>query len=338
MVRFLWRGVRRIVPYFAVLRSLFRRGTNTLRVWPEGSIEPGASVAIFVHFDRRGALAEHVVNYVRALRHSGFSVVFVTNSGKQFRPEALATLQPLCSCIVVRRNIGYDFGAIHDALEVLGLPRPETERLLIANDSVYGPFVALPGVLERMDFEEADLWGATESWQRRYHLQSYFLLAGRRALTSEAWHKFWKRVRQVSSKDWVVAHYEVGLTQRLLRAGLRCSAVWGYHDLLEQVAMPAGNDEEAEPESSDPFRRMRIQAVRRVREAAARQVPLNPTADLWRQLLLSGFPFLKMELLHSNPTEVPDVADWRRVLADLPGADVAVIERDLRRRLRHRAP
>ncbi|HEY1933312.1 MAG TPA: rhamnan synthesis F family protein [Acetobacteraceae bacterium] len=330
--------MRRIAPYFAVLRSLFRLGTNTLRVWPDGPLELANSVAIFVHFDRRGALAEHVINYVRALRDSGFSVVFVTNSGKRFRPDALATLQPLCSGIIVRRNVGYDFGAIHDALELLGLPRPETERLLIANDSVYGPFAALDRVIERTDFEVADLWGATESWQRRYHLQSYFLLAGRRALTSEAWRKFWNRVRQVSSKDWVVAHYEVGLTQRMLRAGLRCSAIWGYHDLLEQVAMPVETDEDAEPESSDPFRLMRVQAFRRLRSAAAHQVPLNPTADLWRQLLLAGFPFLKMELLLSNATDVPDIADWRGVLADLPGADVAVIERDLRRKLRHRAP
>lgn len=337
LARFLWRCVRRILPYFALVRSVFRSSSHIQRVWPEGPIALGSSVAVFVHFDRRGQVPEHMLNYVRAIRHCGFSVVVVSNSGRRFRPEALAALQPLCSAVIVRRNVGYDFGAIRDALEHLALPRAETERLLIANDSVYGPFVALNSVIDRMDLAAADLWGATDSWQRRYHLQSFFLLAGPRVLTSDAWRQFWRQVRQVSSKDWVVKHYEVGLTQRMLRAGMRCAALWCYQDLLGGVGVQGPSDDDAD-NSSDPFRLMRTQAVQRVRGAAASQIPLNPTADLWRQLLLSGFPFIKMELLHSNPTDVPDVADWRSVLRELPGADLPVIERDLQRRLRGRAP
>ena len=88
----------------------------------------------------------------------------------------------------------------------------------------------------------------------------------------------------------------------------------------------------------DPLERARIQAQERIRRAAAHLVPLNPTADLWRQLLLGGFPFIKVELLRKNPTAVPDVADWRSVVADLTGADVTMIERDLQLKLRHRAP
>ena len=61
----------------------------------------------------------------------------------------------------------------------LGLPAADTECLVIANDSVYGPFGPLGPLLSRMDFGAADAWGMTETWQIRYHLQSYFVAFGR---------------------------------------------------------------------------------------------------------------------------------------------------------------
>jgi hypothetical protein len=329
---------RSFYPYLAYGRSFLRRQRQVVQVWPEGGIELGERVALFIHFDRRERLAEHVVAYVRALHKIGFSVVFITNTGRLHR-DSLSTLRPFCRAVVVRRNVGYDFGAIREALDLLDLPREETEQLLIANDSVYGPLLPIDDMLARVDFEKADLWGPTESWQYRYHLQSYFLLAGRKALISPAWQAFWRSVRQVSSKQWVISRYEVGLTQHLLKAGLRCRPLWGYHELLGQ-AVDTSVPNEADTSVSDPLEQMRVKAIQRIRAAAANGTPLNPTSDLWRYLLLAGCPFLKVEMLRKNPTEVPDIADWRSVVAGLPGGDVGMIERDLQlqTRMRNHAP
>ncbi len=314
-------------PYLSYARSFLRGRRQIRRVWPEGRIELGASVALFTHFDPRQKLADHVVAYVRALHGVGFSVVFITNSG-DLHADSLVALQPYCRAVIIRRNIGYDFGAVREVLDLLELPRAETERLLIANDSVYGPLTPIADMVARINFDEADVWAPTESWQYRYHLQSYFLLAGRQAITSPAWRAFWRGVRQVSSKQWVIAKYEVGLTQKLLKAGLRCRPLWPYYELLDQTAAIPTSDGTTGP-VMDPIEQMRIKATHRIRSAAAGGVPLNPTAELWRQLLLAGFPFLKVELLRKNPTEVPDIIDWRSVLTDLPAADIAIIERDL---------
>jgi hypothetical protein len=327
-----------VVPYLSYARSFLRRPRNVVRRWPEGRIELGGSVALFTHFDRRERLADHVIAYVRELYGLGFSVVFVSNS-ERLSEDGLAKLQPYCRAVIVRRNVGYDFGAIREVLDLLKLPRQDTERLLIANDSVYGPLLPIADMIARADFEEADLWGTTESWQYRYHLQSFFLLAGRRAINSRAWKEFWQGVRQVSSKQWVIARYEVGLTQTLLKAGLRCRPLWSYHQLLDQTEhkyIP----KEVDASTLDPLELMRIRASQRIRAAAAHGVALNPTSDLWRQLLLAGFPFIKVELLRKNPTGVPDIADWRSVVARLPHGDVAMIERDLQLQwsMRNRAP
>jgi lipopolysaccharide biosynthesis protein len=249
----------------------------------------------------------------------------------------MAALQKLCAGILIRRNIGYDFAAWREGLDYLKLPRGNTDMLLIANDSVYGPLRPLDPILAQIDFDAAELWGATESWQTRYHLQSYFLLAGRRALTSEAWRRFWQNVRPVQSKQWVIRHYEVGLSQALIRGGMRCAAIWKYTDLIGDVdpALVGGDDDAL---ANDPSLTARRSHAGRIRQGAVSRRPLNPTSDLWRQLLRTGYPFLKRELLRENPTGVLDIAEWRDEVRDKLGAGTELIEADLKEVLRDRAP
>lgn len=316
--------------------SYFRSTRQTVFAWPEGTIKLGKRVALFSHFDRRGQVHEHVLHYVRALAASGLSVVFVTNAGK-LQPEALARLKEVCAGILIRRNIGYDFGGWKEALERLGLPRADTEMVLLANDSVYGPLRDLGDIFAAIDFDQADIWGLTESWQTLYHLQSYFLAAGPRVLASPAWRTFWAEVRPIPFKHVLIRRYEIGLTRALIRAGFHCGAVWPYSRLVaDAVAQPLvkdGNDKEGD---FDPLVHMRLTRARWLRGTVANAVPLNPTNDLWRELLRTGFPFLKRELLRDNPTNVSDLYDWREVALQL-GIDITLIENDLKRTLRNRA-
>jgi hypothetical protein len=331
-----WFGY--IEPQISVAASFGRSADQLIEPAPQLDQPLGPKVALFVHFDAAGAVRDHVLHYINALKDAGYAVAFVTNSGK-LRPDARAALAPLCAAILVRRNVGYDFGAMREGVLRLGLPRADTEQVLIVNDSVYGPLRPLDDLLSRIDFSVADVWGCTESWQRRYHLQSYFLAFGPRAMRSPAWASFWKSVRPVQSKDWIIRTYEVGLTQHFLRAGLSCRAIWPYADLVKLVDPEwlAVTDEEAE-QTGDPIVLMRKNHARHIRDCAVLRRPLNPTSDLWRQLLLSGYPFLKRELLRSNPTNVNDVTDWREVVRTEAGLDPTLIERDLQRALKNVAP
>lgn len=333
--RYGWRLTRYgLIPRLASYAGPLRSPRQLISAWPAGDIALGPEVAIFVHFDRAGVVREHVLHYVRALAEAGLSVVFATNSGR-LRPDSMEALQRLCAGVLIRRNIGYDFGAWREALERLGLPRAETEMLVIANDSLYGPLCPLRTIIERIDLTEAEIWGLTESWQRRYHLQSYFLAFSRAALESEAWRRFWADIQPVPSKHWVIRTYEVGLTQALLRGGLRARALWPYEPLLREAELREGREAQ---EGDDPMHEARRRHARRIRDAAVGRIPLNPTSDLWRQLLRAGYPFLKRELLRDNPTRVLDVADWREVAQAAFAADTGPIERDLQRTLRDRAP
>jgi hypothetical protein len=197
--------------------------------------------------------------------------------------------------VIIRRNVGYDFAAWRDALAVTALPKAETRLLVLVNDSMYGPFTPLKAVFDRFDFSKADIWGLTDSWQHRFHLQSYFLAFGPRALAHDSFSAFWRSVLNVRSKWAVIRHYEIGLANFFMRAGLRCKAAWPYVGLVEGVRQTYRTTAEKEEDATadrDPYLGIAEEAEARILRAAARRVPMNPTNELWRQLIAMRFPFL----------------------------------------------
>lgn len=330
-----WRF--RVIPPIAYELGRLRSPTQAVYRWPEGEIPVGPRVCVFVHWDGAGEVRDHVLHYVRSLVDAGLSVLFVTNSGR-LQPVSLAALKTMCAGVMIRRNVGYDFGAWREGFAALNLPREDTELAVMANDSVYGPLRPLHDLLAAIDLDQADVWGCTETYQSRYHLQSYFMGFSPRVLASPVWRRFWGSVRPAPSKDAIIHRYEVGLSQALIKAGFQCRAVWPYPELAADIdaAMMRGkpNDEDY----FDPIMDVRRAHARRLRDAVVYRVPLNPTSDLWRQLLRAQFPFLKRELLRDNPSEVLDVVDWREVAAEAMQPDISAIERDLQRVLKNKAP
>ena len=233
--RLLWQ---RAIPALFYVASFLRSSRQAVSVWPEAGFRAGPRVAVFVHFDARGEVRPHVRQYLAALREAGLDVVFVTNSGR-LQDEATEFLRGLAAGMIVRRNVGYDFAALREAIERVGLPRADTEMVLLLNDSVYGPLRPLrPLIWGGIDFDRADLWGMTESWQTRYHLQSYFLAFGRAALTSQAWRRVLER--RATGRLQMVGDpaLRTRADRRFIQAGLRTGALWGYQDLLRRVKIP----------------------------------------------------------------------------------------------------
>ena len=176
------------------------------------------------------------------------------------------------SALLTRRNIGLDFGAWRMALRALSLPRPDTNRILLINDSVYGPLLPLAPLLARMPANGADLWGLTDSQERGWHLQSYFLLAGPTLIRSPIWRSFWRGVVPLPFKRWTVGRYEVGLSQRVLKAGFSARALFPH----TSVANPTLGEWRALLEAGFPFLKREL-----LRD--------NPTGvenlDSWRDLV-----------------------------------------------------
>jgi len=327
------REARRVYGIVSYLRSFTRRQPNYVRQrWPGAlDLDAASRVAVFAHFDRHGIVHDFVLHYLGEIARAGFTTVFVSNA-PQLHPDSLARLVPLCGAILLRHNLGLDFGAFKDGIGSLRLER--LEALLLANDSVYGPFRDLGDVIGRMNPLEADVWGITDNWERQFHLQSYFVLFARQALTSPAFGQFWRDVRYVQAKSWVIGHYEIGLTRALLQGGLRCRVLFPYRlaatTLIDAVRQGVTGDS---PAFSGPRERFAGALVDAIEDG----LPLNSSHYFWDHLITRmGCPFLKRELLRDNPARIPGLVHWQEVIQSASKYDTDLIVRHLERSLRNR--
>ena len=326
-----WRR-RLVAEFLGFLAALRWRRNFILEKWTGSAhCTLEGRVCVFCHFDRKGEVHDFVVYYLQALRLAGFNIIFVSNSPK-LKPAALQTVQTLTSLVLRRANIGYDFGAYKDGISVI----PNLEKidlLLLANDSVYGPFNPLAELIERARNMPAQFCSLTDCWDIAYHLQSYFLLFSREAITHEAFSRFWRKIRYVNSKTYVIRKYEVGLSQNLTRAGLRGSALFtsraASHAIIEAVRKGALKSDDLDDEGKNY-----LSMVYRALEGG---VPLNISHFLWDYLIVKmGYPFLKRELLEKNPVSIPHLAHWQEVIGSVSNYDTDIIVRHLEVTLRNR--
>lgn len=288
--------------------------------WNGIATYPTGNAAVFAHFDSKGEVHEYVFHAVEQLKQAGFSVHFVSSAPRLSGP-AIARLVRSCAKVHRRKNVGHDFGAYKDG--ILSLDRPTT--LILLNDSVYGPLVPISELVAKASPEEADVWGACDSWDIRYHLQSFFLVFHKRALMSDAFAQFWEELPYVSYREWVIHRGEVGLTQKLLASGLTCRALFPYECIIEKFKKRT-----ISLIKEGALSRIHGAFVARVLDAIEGGGPLNPTHYFWDLLITDmGFPFVKRDLLQRNPIAVPGLTAWREIVT-AKGYDPQIIADHLR--------
>ncbi len=331
VIRRIYKLYKHVGIILSILRGYLRFKQSFIRrdIEGTGALAQQHSVAVFIHWEAKGFVHPYVVHYLEALREAGFSILFVTNAPKL--PErSIEILKPLCMRILWRKNVGYDFGAYKEAVLYLEDQLPHLDRLMLANDSVYGPLMPLNRSLQRADPALADVWSMTDSWERRYHLQSYFLLLYPRALKSQEFLSFWKQIRYVNNKAFVISKYELGFTRAMLRGGLNVQALYPYEEIVAKVVEAWGSGARNTRELRKLHERTRA-FVDQILDFIITGMPVNPTHFLWDQLVLRmGFPFVKRELLTQNPGNVPWLALWESIVQQASEYDTRMIRDHLK--------
>jgi len=292
-------------------------------------------VAILVGWDARGGIHDFAVTYARGLREAGFTVIYVTSSPKIIERDVPKMLAE-CALVVHRHNKGYDFGSYRDGIGLI--PNVTAlNRLVLCNDSVYGPFTNLKeAVFDRAPPEAADIWGLTDSWDTYYHVQSYFLLFHAAALQSKVFKDFWDKFLYVKSKSYIINNYEIGLTRKFLRAGLSAGGIFKYRDLVSAFMQVYRSLNATGRAHLSPEHNALIDTMYKLVQQAS---PLNPSHFFWDTLIVDhGFPFIKRELLSANPMRLPDMYRWDEIIRATGSYDIGQIENHLKLTLNKRAP
>lgn len=260
-------------------------------------------LCLFAHFDAQGEIKPFIVHYLRQLRESCDTIVFITVSAPP--ASELSKLDGLVSEVLHKDNEGYDFAMWQLALDQRDLGGHD--EVLLTNSSVFGPLWPLARTFERMASVECDVWGMTENAEIDWHLQSYFLLFRRSAHQSPWFRRFWDGVLPYRNKSQAIRSYEVGLSVFLRERGLR---------LVSLAPLPP-----------PPPPRTLAERLRRPRTPTG-----NPTCGRPADLIDAGMPLVKVELLRDNPMDV-DLRPVHQRIAQ-HGYDLKLLVHDRPRHLR----
>jgi lipopolysaccharide biosynthesis protein len=220
-------------------------------------------VCLFAHFDQDDKVDDYVLRYLKKIKDLKFSIVFISTA--RLGQSDVERLGAYGCEVILRENTGLDFGSWSAGFAKCG--SAIGGRLLLANDSVYGPIGSLAVALDRLTQKRADFYGLVESVEIAPHLQSWFLLFEPWVVKSAEFGEILAQPFSAMTRRQIIQNGEVGLSRRLMGMGFRYEALH-----------------------------------RNDRGGLSRRHDANHMLVFWRELLLvEGIPFLKIELLRDNP-------------------------------------
>ncbi len=279
--------VKRLLIYFPFEKGSNFNGETSLHFRFIANENNAHSVCVFSHYDAKHRIEGHIVHYIESIYNEGFDIIFVSTS--LYLPTSQVNkISKFCRHVLVKENIGYDFGAWKTGLECLGTSLNHYRSLLLCNDSVYGPLYSLSEMFSTMN-NRYDFWGVTDSLEVTHHLQSYFMVFSKKAICDPAFKNFWKSYKIYKIKRNIVLQNEIGLSKKLKNRGYTQGAYCNYADL--KISRPR-----------------------------------NSSHYYWRDLITQyRVPFIKVELLKKNPKQI-NTKDWEYVLEQHTRYNVELIK------------
>lgn len=257
-------ATRVALPVSALVRPRRETVVDDAVTWvTTGRVDPARPVAVVAHWDPLGTVPPVDVLLLESLSDSGFQVLLVSTASGD--PASLAAAAgDRCVAVAARRNVGFDFMSWRRGIEHLGPAVTSLPRLLLLNNSMYGPVRPLAPFLDRAFGPGGpDVVGFTGSREFLPHAQSYALGFGPAALRSRRFADYWPRVRAADGKWGTILGHELRWMRDLTGGPVRGG-----------VVVPAPPQ------------------------------PVNPLTLHWRDLLAAGFPFVKRSLFLANYDDV----------------------------------
>lgn len=182
-------------------------------------------IAVFASYSDDGFLPPQVLPYLAGLKPLTSAVVVVCDN--DLLPGEREKLTPFAAHVITGRHGEYDFGSYKRGIawaKENGL-LADADDLILCNDSCFGPVGSFAPMFANMEARALDFWGATDSHQISYHLQSYWVVLSHKVFSSEAFNNFIMGVQEQENVQEVILNYEVGMTKTLTAAGFTVGAV-----------------------------------------------------------------------------------------------------------------
>ncbi|WP_230975515.1 rhamnan synthesis F family protein [Acetobacter garciniae] len=246
------------------------------------TVVPPSATCLFAAHAPQGNLPPATRFYLENIVRCGFVTHVILSGANNIEEDTVLFLDRNKITAWIRPNGGLDFGAWQFLLHRGVIAH--APYVLLANDSVYGPFHPLDRFMHRAAALRYPAWGMVASRAGGPHLQSWFVGLSRAVMQSAPVQRVFSHPFADMTREEIIRHGELGLSAAIREAGFPLHAAWSDLDTPRPLVPPT-----------------------------------NPMHARWRSLMASGqVPFIKRELLNHNPFALPGVRDWAASLP--PGA------------------
>jgi lipopolysaccharide biosynthesis protein len=251
---------------------------------------------LFAHFNPFNEISEHVILALHKYREFGGTIAFSSTS--MLDGSARDKLAGIVDHIFVRPNVGLDFSSWKYALDQLG-DITQYDEIIIVNDSIVGPLFSLNRALVNYNPQLDRVFGMTISNELNRHIQSYFIIFNMKILPKNIFDSFWDKVVPLESKQEIINKYEIGLSVFLIEQGIALKSAYDMNNKINNM-----NFIQILGHLQFHNNWLNLSRFKRIIDGHIRRLG-NPTHFQWKEILNHGVPYIKIELLLSNPQKLP---------------------------------
>ena len=180
-------------------------------------------LAVFASYDKQGIVHDYVISYLKRLKQVADKVIFIAdNNANDIEKQKLNGLVEFYDFMP---HGEYDFGSYkrgYQYAERQGLLQ-DVEELIFCNDSCFS-VMDFNHMFEEMKQRDCDFWGATDSFEIKHHLQSYFLVFKKNVFTCKDFIHWIGAITRQNDFGEIVNTYEVPLKSFLEKLGFKGNA------------------------------------------------------------------------------------------------------------------
>jgi hypothetical protein len=262
-------------------------------------------ILIYVHYSKAEKLTDREISTLNHVHQVGFQICLVINLEKPEMANKVGTeiMDNLAiTSTIFRKNVGWDLSAYRDAYFLLkNKGKIGSNPIIFMNNSVIWFPEMIENYFNSLVRKESDIIAGSVSKQYRPHIQTF--LFGSLNLGGTAQIELWlKKIKNWRLKRTVVSYGELA-TNQILKSG-KVFESFPKYNLLQESGLKKIHDDYASQSSLAP--RDVIGRLIRNRTFTQGGIPLNPSHDYWLELIENGFPGIKVDLVRSNPSKLPD--------------------------------
>lgn len=237
-------------------------------------------------------LTQAQLSFIKRAKSLGFDI-WVVNNG------SFPCLSDQVDHVFHRLNRGRDIGGFRDFCEMYSSGELNYKKVLWMNDSYYMKPDSFENLLDYLCLSRSEggnkVLGLTESFQKTYHLQSYFLFfSGTEDAIRDLFADIARSTRSFLWKRTIVNYGEILLTKTILRNGFKISSYYTYLELMNKSSQISSDSE--------------------LKRLIRLGVKLNPSIHFALVLSRSEVAFVKKVFVDKNPAKSQDFIPVMREL------------------------